>query len=269
MPIDTEWNSEMDFPLAQAWSLSRSQRSPRISCISNCISYDSVPQICILRNGFLSGEQNSLLDFLLHGCWTNQINIYSPKGGSVKPFFGTFCSVAIFCIFRMPIDTERNSEMDFPLKQIWSLSRSRKSPNISCVSDCIKKLSLRSANLYFVQCIFNWRTEFATGFLPLHGCWTNKINIYSPKDGSVKPFFGTFCSVAFFASFGCPLTRNRIPKWIFLWHKSKTCLDLKGHQRSAAYVIALRSYDSCILRNGSLSGERNSLVDSAFAWMLN
>ena len=28
--------------------------------------------------------------FLLHGCRTNQINIYSPKGGSVKPFFGTF-----------------------------------------------------------------------------------------------------------------------------------------------------------------------------------
>ena len=28
--------------------------------------------------------------FLLYGCRTNQINIYSPKGGSVKPFFGTF-----------------------------------------------------------------------------------------------------------------------------------------------------------------------------------
>ena len=26
-------------------------------------SYDSVPQICILRNGFLSGERNSKMDF--------------------------------------------------------------------------------------------------------------------------------------------------------------------------------------------------------------
>ena len=54
-------------------------------------------------------------------------------------------------------------------------------------------------------------------------------------DQVMKPFFGTFllrCN--FFASFWCPLTRKGFPKWIFLWHKSEACQDLKGHQRSGA-----------------------------------
>ena len=102
--------------------------------------------------------------FLLHGCRTNQINIFSPKGGSVKPFLVLFCFVAIFCIFRISFDTERNSKTDFPLAQVWSLSRSQRSPKISCIGNCIKRLWLRSANLYFVQRIFIGRAEFATGF---------------------------------------------------------------------------------------------------------
>ena len=56
--------------------------------------------------------------FILHGCRTNQINIYTPKGGSVKPFLVLFCSVAMFYIFRISVDTERNSKMDFPLAQV-------------------------------------------------------------------------------------------------------------------------------------------------------
>ena len=86
-------------------------------------------------------------------------------------------------------------------------------------------------------------------------------------------FWYFFALLQFFAFFGCPLTRNGIPKWIFLWHKSEACQGVKRHKRSAAQVIALRSYDSipqiCILRNGFLSGERNSLLDFPFAWMLN
>ena len=101
--------------------------------------------------------------FLLHGCRTNQINIYSPKGVLVKPFCGTFLLWFIFCILWISFDTERNSKMDFPLAQVWSLSRSQRSPKISCIGNCIKKLWLRSANLYFAQRIFIGRPEFATG----------------------------------------------------------------------------------------------------------
>ena len=69
----------------------------------------------------------------------------------------------------------------------------------------------------------------------LHGCWANQINIYFPKGGSVKPFFGiVLLCLQIFACFGCPLTRNKIRKWIFLWHKSEARRDLEGHQRSAA-----------------------------------
>ena len=105
--------------------------------------------------------------FLLHGCRTNQINIYSPKGGSVKPFLVLFCYVLIFWIFWIfgfPFHTEWNSRMYFPLAEIWSLSRSQLTPKISCIGNCIKKLWLRSANLYFAQRISIWRTEFQNGF---------------------------------------------------------------------------------------------------------
>ena len=103
--------------------------------------------------------------FLLHGCRTNQIIIYSPKGGSFKPFFGTFLLCFNFLeFFGFPFHTEWNSKMDFPLAQIWSLSRSQRTPKMSCIGNCIKKLWLRSANLYFAQRIFIWRTEFQNGF---------------------------------------------------------------------------------------------------------
>ena len=104
--------------------------------------------------------------FLLHGCRTNQINIYSPKGTSVKPFFVLFWYVFFFYFFGFfeffgfPFHTEWNSKMDFPLAQIWSLSRSQRTPKMRCIGKCIKKLWLRSANLYFAQRIFIWRTEF-------------------------------------------------------------------------------------------------------------
>ena len=106
--------------------------------------------------------------FLLHGCRTNQINIYSPKGGSVKPFFGSFLLCFNFLefslIFWFPFHTEWNFKMDFPLAQIWSLSRFQRTPKMNCINNCIKKLWLRSANLYFAQRIFIWQTEFQNGF---------------------------------------------------------------------------------------------------------
>ena len=106
--------------------------------------------------------------FLLHGCRTNQINIYSPKGGSVKPFFGTFLLCFNFLDFLNFLDfffhTEWNSKINFPLAQILSLSRSPRTPKMSCIGNCIKKLRPRSANLYFAQRIFIWRTEFQNVF---------------------------------------------------------------------------------------------------------
>ena len=107
--------------------------------------------------------------FLLHGCRTNEINIYSPKGGSVKPFFGTFllCFIFFFGFFEFlgfPSHTKWNSRMDFSLEQIWSLSRSQLTPKMSCIGNCINKLRLRSANLYLAQRILIWRTEFQNGF---------------------------------------------------------------------------------------------------------
>ena len=36
---------------------------------------------------------------ILHGCLTNEINIYSPKGVLVKPFCGTFLLCCIFFAF--------------------------------------------------------------------------------------------------------------------------------------------------------------------------
>ena len=82
--------------------------------------------------------------------------------------------------------------MDFPLAQIWSLSRAQQTPKMSCIGNCIRKLWLRFANLYFAQRISIWRTEFQNGIFLLHGWRTNQINIYSPKGSSFKPFFGTF-----------------------------------------------------------------------------
>ena len=67
--------------------------------------------------------------------------------------------------------------MDFPLAQIWSLSRSQRTPKMSCIGNCIKKLWLRSANLYFAQRISIWRTEFPESIFLLHECWTKQINI--------------------------------------------------------------------------------------------
>ena len=82
--------------------------------------------------------------------------------------------------------------MDFPLAQIWSLSNSQRTPKMSCIGNCIKKLWLRSANLYFAQRIFIWWNGIPEWIFLLHGCRTNQINIYYPKGGSVKPYFGTF-----------------------------------------------------------------------------
>ena len=168
MSFDTERNSKINVPLAQIWSLSRSRRSPKSAAlVIELRSYDSVSPFFFfffffcatdfyLSNGF------RYWIFLLHGCWTNQIN---------KPFFWYFLALLqFFCIFRMPIDTERNSEMDFRLAQMWNFSRSQKSPKASCICDFIKKLWLRSANLYFVRRIFIWRPEFASGFSFFAGC---------------------------------------------------------------------------------------------------
>ena len=73
-----------------------------------------------------------------------------------------------------------------------------------------------------------------------------------------------------------PFDTERNAKMDFLWHKSEACHDLKGHQKSAAYIIALRIYDS-VPQNLYfaqrififLSGKRNSLMDFPFAWMSN
>ena len=120
--FDTERNSKIDFPLTRVWSLSRSQRSPKISCIGNCIKkYYSVPQICILRNGFLSGERNSLLDFPF--AWmSNSSNKHILSKGWLGQNYSCycFCCVAIFCNFLDFLWTEQNSKMDFPLAQVWN-----------------------------------------------------------------------------------------------------------------------------------------------------
>ena len=58
--------------------------------------------------------------FLFHECQTIQINIYSLSKGRLGQtiFLVLFCNVAIFCIFWISFDTERNSNMDFPLAQV-------------------------------------------------------------------------------------------------------------------------------------------------------
>ena len=128
--------------------------------------------------------------------------------------------------------------MDFPLAQIWSLSKSQRTPKMSCIGNCIKKLCLRSANLYFAQRIFIWRTEFQNGFSFCMDVEPNQINIYSPKGGSVKPYFGSFLLcfnfLDYFDFLDFLFTRNGIPEWIFLLHKSEACQSLNGHQRWAA-----------------------------------
>ena len=73
-------------------------------------------RIFIWRTEFASGFS------FLQRCWTNQINKYSPKGARSNHFLILSCSDAIFCIFLMPLDAERNSNMNCPLAQIWSLS---------------------------------------------------------------------------------------------------------------------------------------------------
>ena len=106
--------------------------------------------------------------FLLHGCRTNQINIYSPKGGSVKPFFGTFLLCFNYFDFLNFLDFlftwNGIPEWIFLWPQTWSLSRSQLTPKMSCIGNCIKKLWLRSPILYFAQRIFIWRMEFQNGF---------------------------------------------------------------------------------------------------------
>ena len=165
--------------------------------------------------------------FLLHGCRTNQINIYSPNKRAARSnhflvlFLLCFNFLDFFRFFGFPFHTEWNSRMDFPLAQFCSLSRSQRTTKMSCIGNCIKKLWLRSANLYFAQRISIWRTEFQNGLSFLHGCRTNQINIYSQKGGSVKPFFGTFLLCFNFLDF--LFTRNGIPEWIFLLYKSEAC----------------------------------------------
>ena len=100
--------------------------------------------------------------------------------------------------------------MDFPLAQIWSLSRSQRSPTISCINNWICKLWLRSTNLYFAQQIFIWRTEFVTGFSFCIEFLINQTDIYSPKGGSVKLFLGTFLLCCIFLHLSDAL-----------WHKTK------------------------------------------------
>ena len=105
--------------------------------------------------------------FLLHGCRTNQINYTLQRAARSNHFLVLFCYVLIFWIFEFfgfYFHTEWNSRMDFPLVQIWSLSTSQRTPKMSCIGNCIKKLWLRSANLYFAQKIFIWRTEFQNEF---------------------------------------------------------------------------------------------------------
>ena len=83
---------------------------------------------------------------------------------SFFPFFFLVCFILIFGFFGFPFHTEWNSKMDFPLAQIWSLSKSQRTPKMSCIGNCINKLWLRSENLYFAQRISIWRTEFQNGF---------------------------------------------------------------------------------------------------------
>ena len=109
------------------------------------------------RNKFCSGNHISMN-------WTNILNPLHPwytRAARSNRFLVLFCSVLIFWI-----SFERNGipKMDFPLEKVWSLSRSQRSPKISCIGNCIKKLWLRSANLYFAQRNFFWRTEFQNGF---------------------------------------------------------------------------------------------------------
>ena len=124
--------------------------------------------------------------FLLYGCRTNQINIYSPKGGSVQTFFGTFLLCFNFLIFWF----FWKSRMDFPLAQIWSLLRSQLTPKMSCIGNCIKKSPF--CNFVFCATDFYLANGIPEWIFLLYGCRTNQINIYSPKGGSVKPIFWYF-----------------------------------------------------------------------------
>ena len=135
--------------------------------------------------------------FLLYGCRTNQINIYSTKGGSVKPFLGTFLLcfnfLDFFEFFGFPFHTEWNSRMDFPLAQIWSLLRSQLTPKMSCIGNFIKKLWLSSAILYFLNFFFFFGFPFHTEWnsrmdFPLAQIWSLLRSQLTPKMSCIGNF---------------------------------------------------------------------------------
>ena len=139
--------------------------------------------------------------FLLHGCRTNQINYTIQRAARSNHILELFCYVLIFLIFWIFwISFSHGMEFQngFPLAQIWSLWRSKRTPNMSCIGNCIKKLWLRSANLYFGQRIFIWRTEFQNGFSFLYGCRTNQINYTLQRAARSNHFLVLFCYVLIF-----------------------------------------------------------------------
>ena len=164
--------------------------------------------------------------------------------------------------------------MDFLLAQVWSFSRSQRSLKISCIGNCIKKLWLRSANLYFAQRIFICRTEFVTGFFFCIYIELIKLTYTLQRAARSNHFLVFFCSVLIFCIFRISFDTERNSKMDFLLAQAWSLQ--KRSQRSLKISCignCIKSYDSvpqiCLLSNGFLSGERNSPLDFAFAWLLN
>ena len=165
--------------------------------------------------------------------------------------------------------------MDFPLAQEWSLSRSQGSPKMSCIGNCIKKLWLRSANLYLAQRIFIWRTEFQNGFSFCMDVELIKLTYTLQRAARSNLFLVLFCSVLIFWIFWTSYHTEWNSKIDFPLAQEWSLSRSHGSPKMSCIgnCINCISYDSvpqiCILRNGFLSGERNSLLDFPFAWMSN
>ena len=88
MPFDTERNYKMDsqfgtnLKLVEILNVTKDQLHKLVMTLFRKFVFCATD--VYLANGI------RYWIFLLHGCWTIQINIYSPKGSSVKPFLSTF-----------------------------------------------------------------------------------------------------------------------------------------------------------------------------------
>ena len=130
--------------------------------------------------------------FLLHGCLTNQINIYSLKGGSVKPFFGTF----LLCFNFLHLSDALWHGMEFQngfsfgtslkLVKIWKVTTDQLHRIIALRSyDSVRKFVFWATDFYLANEIRYW-------IFLLHGCWTNQIIYTLQRAAWSNHFFGTF-----------------------------------------------------------------------------